>query len=72
MGRTEQCESNASDGSIYFVKKKTEGLKGLQNMESSGYPMGEVTNSGNPREMIDVESWSISGYEIKRLLNKMA
>ena len=32
-------------------------------MESSGYLMGEVTSGENPKEMIEVESWSISGYE---------
>ncbi|KAJ9670656.1 hypothetical protein PVL29_026915 [Vitis rotundifolia] len=48
-----QCESNAQEGSICFVK--TDGLKrGLQSMESSDYPMGEVISGENSREMDEV------------------
>ncbi|CBI21380.3 hypothetical protein VitviT2T_010985 [Vitis vinifera] len=48
-----QCESNAQEGSICFVK--TDGLKrGLQSMESSDYPMGEVISGEDSREMDEV------------------
>ena len=53
---------NAQEGSLCFAK--IGGLKrSLQNMESYGYPMGEIISGENLMKMIEVKSWSISGYE---------